>query len=336
MRHPTPLKFLGPVWFTAVMGLAGLAQAWWRAGGLMGEWAQGATLVLSAAALLAFVLLLAAGALRARRHAQAWADDFSHPLRHPLLAAIPVSLILLGTLATALLGPTRWSGLAWGLGCALQLACTLWVLSRWWRGPGPGGLQWMGVTPLLIIPVVGNVLAPLAGVALGAGDWAAAQFGLGVFLWLLVMALLLARLAVQGLWPERLLASSFILVAPPAVIGLALLALGAPAVWAQAMWGVALLCLLWAAQLLRRVLAQPFTPAFWALGFPTSAFAGLTLALAEHSALMRLLAMPVLALASLLVLALAMATWRGLRDGSLLAPEPVAVLQSGAPPAASR
>lgn len=38
-----------------------------------------------------------------------------------------------------------------------------------------------------------------------------------------------------------------------------------------------------------------------------------------------------LALASLVIAALTLATWRGLRDGSLLQPEPVAALQPAAP-----
>lgn len=38
-----------------------------------------------------------------------------------------------------------------------------------------------------------------------------------------------------------------------------------------------------------------------------------------------------LALASLVIAALTLATWRGLRDGSLLQPEPVAAQQPAAP-----
>jgi tellurite resistance protein len=66
------------------------------------------------------------------------------------------------------------------------------------------------------------------------------------------------------------------------------------------------------------------------MSFPLAAFAALTLRLAEGGA-MRLLGLAALALASLVIAALALATLRGLRDGSLLAPEPVAALQGAAP-----
>jgi tellurite resistance protein len=113
-----------------------------------------------------------------------------------------------------------------------QFGVTLWVLARWWRPKDQGGLAWPSITPALLIPVVGNVVAPLGGVALGHGDWATAQFGIGLLLWPVVLALLAARSLVQGPMPERLLPTAFILIAPPAVCGSAVLELGAPPAWA--------------------------------------------------------------------------------------------------------
>jgi tellurite resistance protein len=97
---------------------------------------------------------------------------------------------------------------------------------------------------------------------------------------------------------------------------------------------MALLMLLWAATLTRRIAALPFALPHWAMSFPLAAFAALTLRLADDPAAgapMRLLGLGALALASLVVAALALATLRGLRDGSLLAPEPVAALQPATP-----
>ena len=60
------------------------------------------------------------------------------------------------------------------------------------------------------------------------------------------------------------------------------------------------------------------------MSFPLAAFAALTLRLAEPGTPMAVLGPVLLALASIVILALAMGTLRGLRDGTLLAPEPVA------------
>lgn len=318
---PSPLKFLGPQWFATVMGLAGLALAWTAAVPRMGAGAlhvaQGAGLL----AALVFVALLALFSRRGQLYPEMLAEDLRHPVRHAFVAALPVSLILLATLGAALFGRSVWWEVLWLIACLLQFAVTLWVLSRWWRGNNAGGFQWPGITPVLIIPVVGNVLAPLAGVTLGQHEWALAQFGVGAFLWPVVVTLIFARIGVQGLWPDRLLPSGFITVAPPAVIGLALLPLGASPAWSQACWGIALFFLLWAAQALRAIIAQPFSMAWWALSFPLAAFAGLTLRLAPTGQPFAFLAVPVLALATLVIAWLCLQTVRGLRQGTLLVTE---------------
>ncbi|MBX3664404.1 MAG: SLAC1 anion channel family protein [Burkholderiales bacterium] len=318
---PSPLKFLAPGWFTIVMGLSGLALAWTAAVPRMGAPAQYVAWSTGAVAALVFIALVVLFVQREQLHPEALSEDLRHPVRHVFVAALPVSLILLATLGAALSGAAVPWLVLWLLGCVLQLAVTLWVLSRWWRGGNAGGFQWPGITPVLIIPVVGNVLTPLAGIALGEPGWAAAQFGLGVFLWPVVIALLFVRIGVQGLWPERLLPTGFITVAPPAVIGLALLPLGAGPAWSQACWGIALFFLLWAAQVMRTVLAQPFSMAWWALSFPLAAFAALTLRLAPTGQPFAFLAVPLLALATLVIAWLCLQTLRGLRRGTLLVAE---------------
>ena len=92
----TPLKFLAPGWFSIVMGLSGLALA-------------------------------LASLLRWQRHAQAWAEDLCHPVRHVFVAAMPVSLILLATMAVALGGPTPWARGLWMTGSVWQHGVTLCV-----------------------------------------------------------------------------------------------------------------------------------------------------------------------------------------------------------------
>lgn len=331
MSSPTPLKFLFPGWYALPMGLSGLALAWHRAAPLMGEMATGIALVVGAVAALVFVILAVATVLRWQRHPEAWAEDRKHPVRHTFIAAMPIAMLLLATVSVALLGP-QWPGHAlWWLGSISQLYVTWWVLSRWWRGNQAGGLQWVGITPALFIPIVGNVLAPLAGVPLGHGDWAAAQFGIGLMFWPVVLVMILARIAIQGMFPDRLLPTVFIFIAPPTVVGLSALQLGAPVLLGWVCWGMALFCFLWAASLAGRIGKLPFSLPHWGLSFPLAAFAALTLRLATPGGLLAVAGPVLLALASLVILGLCMATLRGLRDGTLLAPEPVAAIQPVAP-----
>jgi tellurite resistance protein len=330
-HHPTPLKFLGPPWFSLVMGLCGLALAWHRAVPLMGEMAGAAALVIGALAALVALILAAGTVLRLQRHAEAWREDLRHPVRHPFVAAMPISLLLLATVSVALRGPDALARALWWAGSVAQIWVTLWVLSRWLRGNQAGGLQWATVTPALFIPIVGNVLVPLAGVPLGHETWALAQFGVGLMFWPVVLVMLLVRVAVAGLWPERLRPALFILIAPPAVVGLSMLQLGAPVAVGWALWGMAMFCFAWAATQAKAIAGMPFGLPHWALSFPLAALAALTLRLAEPGGLLAVLGPVLLALATLVVVALVLGTVRGLREGSLLAPEPVAAIQPVAP-----
>jgi tellurite resistance protein len=321
-----PLKHLGPGWYAMVMGLAGTSLAWHAAAPALGAGAATAAAAIGVLAALVFVVLVVAGLWRARRHRGAWAEDLAHPVRHVFVAALPISLLLLVTSAVAAGLRGHGLGALWWAGSLAQLGATVWVLSRWWRGPQAGGFQWAGLTPALFIPIVGNVLVPLAGVALGQPQWAAAQFGIGLMFWPVVLALLMVRIAQHGLWPERLLPASFIFIAPPAVVGLSALRFGAPPPVAWALWGMALFSLLWVATLLRRIAHLPFGMAHWGMSFPMAAFTALTLQLAPAGPL-RVPGIALLALTSLLVAGLVLATLRGLLHGTLLVPE-------GAPAAA--
>jgi len=328
----TPLKFLMPGWFSLVMGLCGLALAWRAGEAALGEMATGAALVLSGVALMVFLVLAAASLLRWQRYPQALEEDLKHPVRHAFVATVPVSLLLLATCGHALGLQGAVLQTIWWAGSLLQLWVTLWVLGRW-LAPMPNagtsaqaGALWPGVTPVLFIPVVGNVVAPLAGVGLGHEVWSAAQLGIGVLFWPVVLVLLLTRRLAHSPLPERLLPTWFITVAPPAVIGLGMLQFQAPAWVAQGFWGVALFNLLWVGAQAKRMAGQPFGVAFWALSFPLAAFTALTLRLAALHKLpaMQTGGMLMLAVTSLVVVGLVLATVRGLRNGSLLAPEPVA------------
>jgi tellurite resistance protein len=326
-RSPTPLKFLFPGWYAVVMGLAGLSLAWHRAVPLMGEAAGAVALVVGSIAAAVFLLLLAGTLMRGQRYPEAWAEDRRHPVRHTFIATLPIALILLATVAVALglRGPSLT--VLWGGAAVLQLAITAWVLGRWWKGSQAGGLPWASATPALFIPVVGNVLVPLAGLPLGLPEWSAAQFGVGLLFWPVVMVLIVVRIAVQGLWPDRLRPTSFIFIAPPAVVGLSALQFGAPPLVGWALWGMAAFTLLWVGLQSRQIAALPFGLPHWGMSFPLAALAALTLRLATPGSALTVMGPLLLALASLVILALALATLRGLRDGSLLAPEPVAALQ---------
>ena len=330
-----PLKFLSLAWFTPVMGLGGLSLAWGRAEPLMGVPAAALSQALAVLALVVFAVLAVLSIRRAVQFPQALAEDLNHPVRHAFLATVPVGLLLLIACGARWFGPQPWLSALWFVVAAAQLWVTWWVLSKWLKpavtdAAGHTTPMWAGITPVLFVPVVGNVVAPLPGLALGHVDWSVMQASIGLFFWPLVLLLVLARRAAHSVLPDRLLPTWFISVAPPSVLGVVAFQFQSPTWLMQMAWAMAAFCLLWVAPVMARARRAGFHMGFWALSFPLASLASLTLVLgdamaasgAANDAWMQQLSVVVLALVSVVILALSLMTVRGLRNGTLLVPEP--------------
>lgn len=311
-----------------VMGWCGLSQAWFRGSSLFGDMALGVSVLALAFAGLIFGVLCAACVLRWVAHPRAVHADWHHPVRHAFMAALPISIMLLASSGVALFwrADTRLDTLLQGMWCAgsvLELAATVWVLGRWLRPQAQGGLQWSALTPVVFIPVVGNVLAPLGGVPMGYEAWATAQFGIGVLLWPVLLTLFMVRLAQAGPMPARMSPALFITVVPPSVVGLGLLQLGAPTPVVWGVWGMGVFFLAWTLTQVDAMRAQAFGLSHWAMSFPLAAFTALTLRMAQlpDGGWLQLPATGLLAMTSLVIMGLTLGTWRGLRHGSLLVPD---------------
>ena len=306
-------------WFAMVMGLCGLSLAWHRAVPWWGTWALAVSWVLGGIAALVLALLLLVSVYKAWRFPAAWRADRDHPVRHVFVAAVPSSFILLSTVMVTLQGPGPWADVLWMGGSSTLFAATVWVAQRWLRPGLTSADFWAAMTPAMFIPVVGNVLPALAGVALGHPVWAGMQYALAAVLWPVSLTLVWMRIGMVGLWPERMLPATFVTIAPPAVLGLSGANLGAPEWLVQMAWGLALFFTLWSMGVVRRCWAQPFGIAFWGLSFPLAASATLSLRLASPEqgawALAWLLGV------STLILWLMWRTFLGVLQGSLLLPE---------------
>ena len=318
---PTSVQHLGFAWFAMVMGLSGLSLAWLRA---VPQWGPLAVQVSAALGLLAsgvLVVLLGATVWRVWRFPAAVLGDMRHPMRQVFVAALPASLVLMATVLWAHGGVSVWADGLWMSGSAGLLLVTVGVVQRWFKPGLTADDFWPSMTPALFVPVVGNVLPALAGVSLGHPVWAAAQFGMAAVLWPVLLALVLVRIGLVGLWPLRLMPTTFITIAPPSVLALSGYQLGAPEVLVHMLWGVALLFTLVSMSVFKRCLQQPFGMTFWAMSFPLAASAALSLHLTPTAGWALTLAGWWLLAVTLVIGSLLVATVRGLIQGQLLVPD---------------
>ena len=249
------------------MGIGGVGLAWREAAHSLG-----APVVVGEALLLltaiAWIVLAALHGLRAIRHPDAVLAELRHPVRVAFAAAPTIGLMIL---SAALWPYAPAAGVAlWGLAVSVHLLVAMLLLRRVIGGRGEAAM----LAPPLLIPFVGNILAPAFGAPMGLMDASWMMFGVGLVLWLLVMPLLLHRLIAGPALPPPLKPALAIFLAPPAVGALALVALtGSTTGPALMLAGVALLMGAVLLSLAHDLVTVPFGPTWWGLTFPSAAFA---------------------------------------------------------------
>ena len=218
-------------------------------------------------ATLALAILLPAYLLKLARYPGAVREDFTNPLFMGFCGALPVGMSLVaGGLAPY--APSVASAL-WWMAFALLLAFQVWALVRWLAG----GIELAQVNAGWLIIMVGGIVAPGPGIALGHADASRFIFGISATAAAVLMPLLFYRAIAGAPLPERLRPSWFILLVPPSLIYANGIALYPQLVFVETLFyfGLALAAALLVVS--RGLLRWPFSPAWWAFTFPLDALA---------------------------------------------------------------
>ncbi|MBC9071015.1 SLAC1 anion channel family protein [Thauera sp. CAU 1555] len=263
--------------FSTVMGMAGLTLAWLKAQHVGGAPGLPGELLRWVASGL-YLFLLAVYALKIVRHPGEVAAERRHPVRLNFFPAISIGLLLLATAwAAAAPGAAQWM---WGVGAAMHLAFTLWAMGSWIHHTH---YDIKHANPAWFIPVVGNILVPVAGVKLAPADISWFFFSIGLVFWLVLMTIVLYRLFFHEPLPARLTPTLFILIAPPAVGFLSYVALtDSVDPFARVLYFVALFLTLLLASNALRFFRLPFFISAWAYSFPLAAMTIATFEMAAH------------------------------------------------------
>jgi len=229
--------------------------------------------------LLAFtaVLWIAVVALQAARFAR-FPDAVLVELRHPVRVAFAAAPTIGLMIVSAFIHPyaPALGGAVWAVAAAAHLLVAMLLLRRIVGGAGDPAM----LAPPLMIPLVGNILAPAFGAPMGFLDLSWAMFGIGLVLWLAVLPLLLHRMLAGPPLPSPLRPTLVILLTPPAVAAIALVGLtGETRGAALAFAGVAVLVAAVLVSLADSIAQAPFSLSWWGVTFPSAAFAVMTMVL---------------------------------------------------------
>ena len=254
--------------FGMIMGITGLSIAFISLGKLYPEvqYFGHFTLVFSG---FLMVLLLAMYSYKIVRFPREVLAELKHPIKMNFVPAISISFLLMSIALYALDFGTL-SQYLWIFGAAVQLSLTYWVLYNWMHQdfftPEHSNPAWF-------IPIVGNIIVPIAGVHHAPMELNWFFFSIGLVFWIVVKSILVNRIIFHSPMQDKLIPTLFIFIAPPAVGFISYLALNNNELNQFAMilfyFGLAMTLLMLVS--VNKFIKLNFALSWWAFTFPLAA-----------------------------------------------------------------
>ncbi|PSM52214.1 tellurite-resistance/dicarboxylate transporter (TDT) family protein [Campylobacter blaseri] len=134
--------------------------------------------------------------------------EFFHPIKINFFAAFSISLLLLSIFWKT--NTSVYSAFFY-LGLAIQTFLTFYVVSFWINN----NLSINHSNPAWFIPIVGNLLVPLADINNAPFVWY--YFSIGLFFWIILFTIIFYRIIFHDQLAKKFMPTLFIIIAPPAI-----------------------------------------------------------------------------------------------------------------------
>ncbi len=311
------LDYLPISLFGSVMGLTGLSVAWRLAQVRFGmpAWPAVAT---GWIAIAAFISLTVGYAIKIVTANDAVRSEFRHPIAGNLFGTFLISLLLLPIVIAPLSLPLARS--MWAIGAIAMLVFAWLIISRWMSDTQ----QVAHATPAWIVPVVGMLDVPLAIPSLALPPMhglVMLALAVGLFFAIPLFTLIFSRLLFEPPMPAALKPTLMILIAPFSVgYSTYVIATGQNDLFSESLYMLMLFFLaVMLGQLRNLPTCCPFKVSWWAVSFPlaASAVTALRFAAVEPGLIADVIALGLLALATVTIAGLFIRTAWGVLRGEL-------------------
>lgn len=318
MANGNRLEYFPLSAFSIVMGLTGLGLAWPQAAGIyelsipVGDTAN----ALSAGLFVFFLSLYVAKLLRYRAEV---VEEWRHPVKLNFFPTISISLLLLASAAFPV--SATLSFWLWLLGTLLQVVLTLYVLSVWIHH---SRFEIHHINPAWLIPVVGNIIVPIAGVHHAPAEISWFFFSVGLVFWIVLLTINFYRFIFHSPLPGRMLPTLFILLAPPAVGFIAYVNLtGTIEAFSRILFYVAAFLFLLLLARSNKFVRIQFALSWWTYSFPMAALTSATITFYQlnHAPAFALMGTIFLALLTMIALILVAHTVLAALRGAICIPD---------------
>ncbi len=260
------LKFFPVMMFAIVMGLSGLAIVFQKAHDIFGI----SGIYGNAFAMLDTVVFIIIGfiyIIKIFTYTDEVKKEFKHPVRINFFAAIAISFLLVAIVYHPINHTIAFYSFV--IGTALQTFFTFYTISFWINR----NLELNHSNPAWFIPIVGNVLVPVAGAGMIDTNFLMYYFSVGMFLWVVLTSILINRIIFHHQLAGKFVPTLFIFIAPPAIGFIAYVKMfgGELDVFAIMLYNLALFFTFLLFFMYKNFIGLKFFISWWAFTFPLAA-----------------------------------------------------------------
>lgn len=204
--------------------------------------------------------------------------ELIHPIRVNFFAAISISMLLLSVLYRHDL--VELSHIFFIFGALLHLFLTFYTIRFWINN----NLEIIHSNPAWFIPIVGNIIVPIAGKGFINDSILYFYFSIGIFFWITLFAIILNRIMFHKQFAPKFMPTLFILIAPPAIGFIAYIKLTSSLdFFAHILYSLGLFFTILVFVMYKNYINIKFFISWWAFTFPMAAITLATILMYELS-----------------------------------------------------
>lgn len=269
------LQFFPIMMFATVMGLAGLTLVYKRGSEILQLPIFISTLMMFFTTIVFFIIVYLYIS-KIIKHKDEVEKELSHPVRINFFAASSISTLLLSMVYRHNIDLISQS--LFFIGAVLHIFFTFYTIKFWINN----NLEMQHSNPAWFIPIVGNLIVPIAGKDFINDSILYFYFSIGIFFWIILFAIILNRIIFHAQFMPKFMPTLFILIAPPAIGFISYIKLtGNLDFFAQILFNLGLFFTILVFVMYKNFINIKFFISWWAFTFPMAAITLATILMYE-------------------------------------------------------
>ena len=259
------LQFFPIMMFAIVMGLAGLTLVYKKVSEAL-FLPSIIYLVMMICTTIIFFIILYFYLLKIMKHKNEVKKEFSHPIRINFFAASSISILILSMIYRNTIDPL--AQIFFIVGAVFHIFFTFYTIKFWINN----NLEMQHSNPAWFIPIVGNLIVPIAGKGFIDDSVLYFYFSIGIFFWIILFSIILNRIIFHNQFAPKFIPTLFILIAPPAIGFISYVKLtGNLDFFAQILFNLGLFFTILVFVMYKNFINIKFFISWWAFTFPMAA-----------------------------------------------------------------